>query len=81
MAGAKREPSSLVQSTMTIGRSVWTLFSCRVRMTSSAPMTPRMPSKRPPLGCESMCEPLMTGGRRVVPSRAGGRRCCPSRRW
>ena len=32
---------------MTIGRSVCTLFSCRVRMTSSAPMTPRMPSKRP----------------------------------
>ena len=40
MAGANREPSSLVQSTMTSGRSVSTLFSCRVRMTSRAPMTP-----------------------------------------
>ncbi len=67
MAGEKRDPSSLVQFTITSGRSVRTEFSCRVRRTSSAPMTPRMPSNRPPLGWESMCEPLITGGKAVVP--------------
>ena len=80
MAGAKREPSSLVQSTMISGRSVSTLFSWRVRITSSAPMTPRMPSKRPPRGWESTCEPDHDRGQGVAPARRGGRRCCPSRR-
>ena len=80
MAGANREPSSFVQSTMMSGRSVSTLFSCTVRMTSRAPMTPRIPSNRPPLGWESTWEPLMTGQScRSFP--AVGRRCCPSRRW
>ena len=29
-------------------------------------MTPRIPSKRPPFGWESTCEPLITGGSVVV---------------
>ena len=71
MAGAKRDPSSLVQSTNTTGRSVTTSCSRSVRSTSSAPITPSTPSNRPPRGCVSRCEPVMTGG---SSSRRPGRR-------
>ena len=40
MAGAKREPSSLVQITTSIGRSVSMRWSLSVRITSSPPSTP-----------------------------------------
>ena len=40
MAGAKREPSSLVQHTASIGASVSMPASFKVRITSSAASTP-----------------------------------------
>ena len=39
------------------------LFSSIVCNTSSEPITPKIPSKRPPFGCESIWEPLITGAR------------------
>jgi hypothetical protein len=62
IAGAKREPSSLVQLTMQIGASVSMPASLSVRITSSAPSVPRMPSYLPPVGWVSRCEPMPTGG-------------------
>src|SRR5690242_2528025 len=62
MAGAKREPSSLVQLTMQIGASVSIPASLSVRATSSAASVPRTPSYFPPVGWVSRCEPSPTGG-------------------
>jgi hypothetical protein len=50
IAGAKREPSSLVQLTISIGRSVSIPRSFRVRTSSSAASTPSTPSYLPPVG-------------------------------
>ena len=61
--GVKREPSSLVQSATTRSRSRQTPASRRACTTSTPATTPSMPSKRPPSGCESPCEPAITGGR------------------
>ena len=62
MAGAKREPSSLVQLAMQIGISVSIPASLRVRTTSSAASVPSTPSNLPPVGWVSRCEPRPTGG-------------------
>ena len=62
MAGAKREPSSLVQLTMQIGISVSMPASLSVRTTSSAASVPSTPSNLPPVGWVSRCEPRPTGG-------------------
>ncbi len=63
MVGAKREPSSLVQSMSSSGESVTTSFSLSVRMTSSPDSTPAMPSNFPPDGCVSRWLPKAIGGR------------------
>ena len=39
------------------------LFSLSVRITSRPAITPYTPSNFPPVGCVSMCEPVMTGAR------------------
>src|SRR3954463_2600919 len=62
VAGAKREPSSLVQLTMQSGSSVSMPASFRVRTTSSAASVPSTPSNLPPVGWVSRCEPKPTGG-------------------
>ncbi len=62
MAGAKRVPSSLVQLTTSIGRSVSKLKSFSVRITSSPVRTPAMPSYLPPVGWVSRWLPMTTGG-------------------
>src|SRR6185503_15721561 len=59
--GWKREPSSLVQATAITGRLVLILASSSASSASKAASTPYMPSKRPPVGWLSMCEPLITG--------------------
>ncbi len=72
--GWKREPSSLVQATATSGRLVVTPASSRASSASKAASTPNMPSKRPPVGWLSMCEPLITGvAFASVPSRRTNR--------
>ena len=68
MAGWKRAPSSLVKMAMATGWRVAVLLSLRVRMASRAQRTPSWPSYLPPVGTESACEPIMTGGK---PSRPG----------
>src|SRR3954463_16048700 len=62
VAGAKREPSSLVQLTMQIGVSVSIPASLSVRTTSSAASVPSTPSYLPPVGWVSRWEPSPTGG-------------------
>ena len=62
VAGANREPSSLVQLTMQIGVSVSIPASLSVRTTSSAASVPSTPSYLPPVGWVSRCEPSPTGG-------------------
>src|SRR5262249_48172330 len=62
VAGAKREPSSLVQLQMQSGTSVSMPASFSVRTTSSAASVPSTPSYLPPVGCVSRCEPRPTGG-------------------
>src|SRR6201998_4588270 len=62
MAGANREPSSLVQLTMQIGVSVSIPASLRVRTTSRAASVPSTPSNLPPVGWVSRCEPRPIGG-------------------
>ncbi len=70
IGGEKRAPSSLVQSTTTIGRLVVWPISFRHRMTSSPAKTPAMPSKRPPLIWVSRWLPIKIGGKLLsVPSR------------
>ena len=59
--GWKREPSSLVQATAISGRRVLRPASSIASSASKADSTPYMPSKRPPVGWLSMCEPLITG--------------------
>ncbi len=59
--GWKREPSSLVQATAISGRRVLRPASSSASSASKADSTPYMPSKRPPVGWLSMCEPLITG--------------------
>src|SRR5689334_10458381 len=69
--GWKREPSSFVQATAITGRRVLIPASSSASSASNAASTPYMPSKRPPVGWLSICEPLITGG--ALPS-------APSRR-
>src|SRR3984957_4170148 len=86
IAGAKREPSSLVQLAMQIGSSVSIPASLSVRTTSSAASVPSTPSNLPPVGCVSSCEPggfarlakpvahlLVFGTKRQPPHAAFGR--------
>src|SRR5215510_10529518 len=54
---------------MATGCRVRTFPSLRVRMVSSAHSTPSWPSYLPPVGTESACEPIMTGGRPSCPGR------------
>ena len=56
-----RAPSSLVQSMIAIGLLVISPFSCNVRITSRPESTPRIPSKRPPRGWVSRCDPIAIG--------------------
>ncbi|MNS92865.1 hypothetical protein D3C72_1270110 [compost metagenome] len=63
MHGAKREPSSLVQTTTSSGASVSTPRSLSVRRTSTPASTPKHPSNLPPVGWVSMWLPVITGGR------------------
>ena len=72
--GWKREPSSLVQATAITGRLVLMPASSSASSASKAASTPNMPSKRPPVGWLSMCEPLITGRALAsVPSRRTNR--------
>src|SRR5579872_2258521 len=64
MPGAKREPSSLAQATISIerrGRSPCAAMACTA---SNAASTPNTPSNFPPVGCESIWEPASTGASR-----------------
>ena len=70
MAGWKRAPSSLVKMAMATGCRVSIFRSFSVRMVSSAHSTPSCPSYLPPVGTESACEPIMTGGRPSHPRAA-----------
>ncbi|MNN20805.1 hypothetical protein D3C81_1341000 [compost metagenome] len=63
MHGAKREPSSLVQTTTSSGASVSMFRSLRVRSTSTPANTPKQPSNLPPVGWVSIWLPVITGGR------------------
>ncbi len=63
MAGAKRDPSSFVQLTISTGWRVVIDRSLSVRTSSSAARTPRAPSNLPPVGWLSRCDPIMTGGK------------------
>ncbi len=71
MAGAKREPSSLVQLTTMRGASVSMPASFRLRITSSPARTPSTPSNLPPVGWVSRCDPKAIGFRLM--SRPGRR--------
>jgi hypothetical protein len=51
-----------VQLTTPTLPSVSTSLSCRVFNTSRPALTPKIPSYRPPVGCVSRCEPIITGG-------------------
>ncbi|MNZ70106.1 hypothetical protein D3C78_884270 [compost metagenome] len=62
MHGAKRDPSSLVQTTTSSGASVSTPRSLSVRSTSTPASTPKQPSNLPPVGWVSMWLPVITGG-------------------
>src|SRR5581483_2061430 len=62
VAGAKREPSSLVQLQTQSGTSVSMPASLSVRTTSSAASVHSTPSYLPPVGWVSRCEPSPTGG-------------------
>src|SRR5688500_8441450 len=70
IAGWKRAPSSFVKMTSVTGWRVRTLWSLSERMASSPHRTPSWPSYLPPVGTESACEPIMTGGREAVPARS-----------
>src|SRR5690349_162505 len=61
IAGANRDPSSLVQLQMQIGASVSIPASLSVRTTSSAASVPSTPSYLPPVGWVSRCEPSPIG--------------------
>src|SRR6266542_1121803 len=69
MSGWKREPSSFVKKATASGRRVTTRASFSVATTSSPAMTPRFPSKGPPVRTVSMWLPIMTGGPSVRPLR------------
>ena len=77
--GWKREPSSLVHATASIGRLVLMPASSSASSASNAASTPYMPSKRPPVGCVSMCEPDITGAAlSSLPARRTNRLPMPS---
>ncbi len=61
MAGAKREPSSLVQTATSMGAAVSMPLSFRVRITSRPASTPKTPSNLPPVGWVSRWLPVVTG--------------------
>ena len=63
-----RVGSSEVKITSSIGRRGRYPARCNVRIASSPPSTPTVPSKRPALGIASMCEPVPTGGKIAVGS-------------
>ncbi len=54
--------SSCAHTTISSGRRVTTPAAATACSTSSAASVPRSPSKLPPLGTESMCEPSRIGG-------------------
>lgn len=62
MPKEKRASSSSVNATTSSGRSVWMPRSFMVWRASTAPSTPRGPSKSPPSRTESACEPARTTG-------------------
>jgi hypothetical protein len=63
--------SSWAQTTISSGWRVATPDARTVSSTSRAASVPRSPSKLPPLGTESMCEPNRIGGADAcTPSRA-----------
>src|SRR5258708_5182685 len=70
MAGAKREPSSLVQLMISMGALVSYPNSCKVRTASNAASTPNTPSNLPPVGCVSRWLPMASG---ASPCRRPGR--------
>src|SRR5947208_4548696 len=69
MAGWKRAPSSLVKITSVTGWRVRIPWSFSVRIASRAQRTPSWPSYLPPVGTESTCEPIITGGSASAPGR------------
>ncbi len=68
MPGAKRLPSSFIQATSVTGRGGTMPASCRVSSASKAASTPKTPSKRPPVGWLSRCEPISTGAPSAFPA-------------
>jgi hypothetical protein len=68
--GAKREPSSFIQATISTGCRNAIPDSRIASIASSAASTPYTPSNLPPVGWLSRCEPVITGGASAsVPSR------------
>ena len=54
--------SSCAHNTISSGWRVWIFAACTAWITSSAANVPRSPSKLPPVGTESMCDPNRIGG-------------------
>ena len=54
--------SSCAHNTISSGWRVWIFAACTAWSTSSAANVPRSPSKLPPVGTESMCEPNRIAG-------------------
>src|SRR5439155_52644 len=69
-AGGKRAPSSFVKITRVTGRRVRILWSFSARIVSRPQRTPSWPSYLPPVGTESTCEPISTGGSASAPARS-----------
>ena len=61
--GRNRLPSSFIHATTSTGLVVTTPAALSASSTSSPATTPYTPSKRPPVGWESMCDPITTGSR------------------
>src|SRR3989449_321880 len=70
IAGWKRAPSSLVKIASVTGWRVRIFCAFSARIVSSPQSTPSWPSYLPPVGTESTCEPIMTGGSAWLPARS-----------